>query len=141
METETDTGDIVFSFTQGGRSLRISAWEVATGAVQRTYTCDADGGGSSCCLLGKDYILCALRSLPFICVWNVRMVNGLSDFSLYIGYLPVILPYSQIENTVRLRVDKVTGYTSRSRTIASCYDCRSWSGSDRDIPLVDEVAI
>ena len=75
METETDIDDIVFSFTQGGRNLRISAWEVSTGAVQKTYTCDADGGGSSCCLLGKDYLLCALRSLPFIYVWNVRKVK------------------------------------------------------------------
>ena len=80
MTTEAEGSDFVFSFTEGGQNLRLSAWDVATGAVQKTYNCDAADGGSSCCLLGRNYLLCALRSLPFIYVWNVRKVSVVMFF-------------------------------------------------------------
>ncbi len=57
--------------------MRVSAWELSTGTVQRTYSCDVEGGGSAVCLLGKEHLMCALRKVPFIYVWNIRKVEVL----------------------------------------------------------------
>lgn len=85
MTTEAEGSDVVFSFTESGRNLRLSAWDVATGAVQKTYNCDAADGGSSCCLLGRDYLLCALHSLPFVYVWNVKKVSLVMFLFVFAG--------------------------------------------------------
>ena len=74
-EDGSTESDVVFCCTKGGKNLRITAWELATGSVQRIYSCDAEGGASCACLLGKDYLLCSLKALPFIYVWNIRKVN------------------------------------------------------------------
>ena len=63
--------ELVFTCINSGR---IAAWDVSSGAVRRNYSGDIDGGGCVC-LLGKDFLLCALWSLPFIYVWNVRKVS------------------------------------------------------------------
>lgn len=68
--------EIVFSCSNdtGGRGLKIAAWSPGKGAVQRTYSCEAQGGGAALALLGKTYLLCALKSLPFIYIWHLRKV-------------------------------------------------------------------
>ena len=70
--------ELVFTCINSGR---IAAWDVSSGAVRRNYSGDIDGGGCVC-LLGKDFLLCALRSVPFIYVWNVRKV---STFAITVG--------------------------------------------------------
>lgn len=76
-EMNTAGEEVVFSCSHGvgGRSVKISAWAPSKGAVQRTYSCEAQGGGAALALLGKSYLLCALKSIPFIYVWHLRKVS------------------------------------------------------------------
>jgi pre-rRNA-processing protein IPI3 len=56
----------------GDRSVKITAWGPSKGTVKRTYSCEAQGGGAALALLGNTYLLCALKSLPFIYAWHLR---------------------------------------------------------------------
>ena len=67
----------------GGKSLKITAWAPEKGAVQRTYSCEAEGGGAALAVAGKTRILCALKTLPFIYVWHTRKV---AVFHCYLDY-------------------------------------------------------
>ena len=58
----------------GGKGVKVAAWTPGKGAVQRTYGCEAEGGGAALAMLGKTHLLCALKSLPFIYVWSMRKV-------------------------------------------------------------------
>ena len=70
-----ECSDVALICSHGGRSLRISAWDISTGAVHKTYSCDAEGGGSCISMLGTDYIACSLKAAPFIYVWSVKKVR------------------------------------------------------------------
>ena len=80
--------EVVFSCSHGagGRSMKISAWAPSKGAVQRTYSCEAQGGGAALALLGKTYLLCALKNLPFIYVWHLRKVSSALCLAALIWY-------------------------------------------------------
>ena len=58
----------------GGRGIKIAAWDPDKGAVLRSYSCEAEGGGAALAVLGSTHLLCALKTLPFIYVWHVRKV-------------------------------------------------------------------
>ena len=60
----------------GGKGVKVVAWNPGKGAVQRTYSCEAEGGGARLAMLGKTHILCAMKSIPFIYVWHVRKVSA-----------------------------------------------------------------
>lgn len=68
--------EVVFSCCGGVGSsgVKIAVWEPSKGAVKRTYSCEAREGGAALAVLGKTYLLCALKSLPFIYVWHLRKV-------------------------------------------------------------------
>ena len=69
--------ELVFSCSNGVGSagVKIAAWQPGKGAVKRTYSCEAQGGGAALALLGKTYLLCALKNLPFIYAWHLRKVG------------------------------------------------------------------
>lgn len=68
--------EVLLSCSNGasGRGVKITAWGPSKGTVKRTYSCEAQGGGAALALLGNTYLLCALKSLPFIYAWNLRKV-------------------------------------------------------------------
>lgn len=78
MSSASPGEEVVFTCSDGvgDRSVKISAWAPGKGAVQRTYSCEAQGGGAALALLGKTYLLCALKSLPFLYVWHLRKVSN-----------------------------------------------------------------
>ena len=69
------TTEVAFSCSSGGRGLHVEAWDVRNGAVRKTYKSDCDGEGSHLCMAGADYLLCALKSKPFILVWRLDKVK------------------------------------------------------------------
>ena len=94
--------EIAFSCSQGGGSggLRVAAWDPSKGAVKRTYSCEAQGGGAALVLLGKTYLLCALKAMPFIYVWHLRKVATLhGETRKAFHNLHTIHTYTYIRNT------------------------------------------
>ena len=80
--------EVLLSCSNGasGRGVRITAWEPSKGTVKRTYSCDAQGGGAALALLGSSYLLCALKSLPFIYAWHLRKVIAGSHDTTHVTY-------------------------------------------------------
>lgn len=71
--------DVVFSLSHGGSGgVRVAVWELGSGATKRTFSCEAQGGGNALALLGRTYLLCALRAIPFIYVWHLKKVLACS---------------------------------------------------------------
>lgn len=68
------TTELAFSCTSGGRGVHVLAWDLRNGAVRKTYKSDCDGEGTHLCMAGVDYLLCALKSKPFILVWRIDKV-------------------------------------------------------------------
>ena len=81
--------DLCFSCSQSTNLLSVTAFDITTGAVLKTYTCDSGRSttlapstnlrvrsATSLCLLGRTYLLCASNT-PFIYVWNVKKVRWL----------------------------------------------------------------
>ena len=76
------SGDVVFSLSCGGSGgPRVVAWDLESGSTRRTFSCEAQGGGSCIALVSRTYLLCALSEIPFIYVWHLKKVPYSGDLS------------------------------------------------------------
>lgn len=69
------TTEVAFSCTSGGRGVHVVAWDLRNGAIRKTYKSDSEGEGGHLCMAGIDYLLCSLKSRPFILVWRIDKVH------------------------------------------------------------------
>ena len=77
LESKTDPPktEVAFSCTSAGRGVHVVAWDLCNGAIRKTYKSDSEGEGGHLCMAGIHYLLCALKSRPFILVWKIDKVQ------------------------------------------------------------------
>lgn len=86
--------DLCFSCSRSSGLLIVTAFDIVTGTVLKTYRCDSVrksstivlgvGSASGLCLCGRNYLLCASNTVPFIYVWNLKKVKSMFLISIEI---------------------------------------------------------